>query len=99
MKKDPSVFTDGHKLELSNGTLVDADLSFLYSGTVRGEFKIHFYAVAGWWYQVRAGEGGKGHVCGKGLAAVLVAGMERVMLVIRACCTCSGCGGRGRKGA
>ena len=40
------------------------------------KFIIFFYAVAGWWYQVRVGEGGKGHVCGKGLAAVLVAGME-----------------------
>ena len=36
LKKDRGVFSDGYQMELSNGTLVDYDLSFLYSGTVKG---------------------------------------------------------------
>ena len=38
LKKDRGVFTDGYQMELSNGTLVDVDLSFLYSGNVKGEW-------------------------------------------------------------
>ena len=36
LKKDRSVFTNDHRSELSNGSLIDDDLSFLYSGNVKG---------------------------------------------------------------
>ena len=45
LKKDRGVFTDGYQTELSNGTLVDVDLSFLYSGKVKGENKLLNYSI------------------------------------------------------
>ena len=45
LKKDRGTFTDGHKMELSDGTLTDVDLSFLYSGRIKGEDYINFMAV------------------------------------------------------
>ena len=36
LKKDRSVFTTNHISELGNGSLINLDLSFLYSGTVMG---------------------------------------------------------------